>query len=605
MSFKTRLAGSIRKISKKILVILGVVNAVIFVALLGIILLVNYRTKTPYISHNTVLVLRLEGSLPDFAYSDSLSSRFLGAPSQSLTGLVEQLKKAKTDQRIGAVILNIRSFGAGWAKADELRDAILEFRQSNKNIYAYVESGANKEYYVATSCSRIYMAPVGDLNINGLDAQTMFFRGALDKFGVFVDTYQIGKYKNAPEQYTRRTMSPAQREVTNALLDDQFGRYVGAIAKGRGQTEENVRAIIDKAPYDSTQAVKLGLVDGAFYHDQVEKIVKKVLGYLENQKLELISDSDYRRISPESLGLNTGQQVAVIYASGAIGPGKSAEGTFYEDPTAGSDTLVKAIKEAGDDNDIKAIVLRVDSPGGTTTASDLIWGAIESAKQKKPVVVSMSDYAASGGYYISTNADRIVAQPSTLTGSVGVYSRKSVVKGLYEMLGVTSEHVSRGKNAAIFRDNQQFTPEERALFEGKLKEFYYGQFLPKVAKGRNRDVNYIDSIAQGRVWSGNQAKQVGLVDEFGGLDRAVEVAKELACITKDKSIQRVILPAPRSFIQQFFSSNDKANIAMEQQQAVLSALPEDMRRPLKYTFFFDRVKRGEMLAMMPFELTIK
>ncbi|HYJ88185.1 MAG TPA: signal peptide peptidase SppA [Pyrinomonadaceae bacterium] len=605
MSIKNRIVGSIKKITRKILITLAVVNALIFMSIVGILLLVNYRSKEPYLSHNTVLVLRLDGTLPDYVYADSLASRFLGAPSQSMTGLGEQLKKAKSDKRIGAVILDIKSLDSGWGKADELREAIFDFRKSNKRIYAYLESSTNKEYYVATACNRIYVPPVSELNVNGLDTQTLFYRGALDKFGVVIDTYQIGKYKNAPEQYTRKNMSAGQREVTNSILDDQFGRYVDAIANGRIKTQDEVRALIDRAPLGASEALKQDLIDGALYHEEVEKIVKKALGYRDNQKLELKTDEEYRRVSPESLGLNQGERIAVIYVTGAIGPGKSSDGAFFEDPTAGSDTLVKAIEEARDDDSVKAIVLRVDSPGGTTTASDLIWGAVESAKLKKPIVVSMSDFAASGGYYIAANANRIIAQPSTLTGSVGVYASKSVVKGLYDMLGVTTEHVSRGKNAAIFRDNEQFTREERALFEGQLKTFYYDKFLPKVAKGRNRDVGYVDSIAQGRVWSGAQAKEVGLVDEFGGLDRAVEVAKELAKIPTEKGVQRVIFPTPRSFIQQVLTRGAKADIAQQQQQAVVSALPEDLRRALKYSAFFDRVKRGEMLAMMPFEVTIK
>jgi protease-4 len=605
MSIKTRIVGSIKKISRKILIVLGIVNALIFALVIGMILLINYRSKEPYLSHNTVLVLRLEGPLPDYVYVDSLSSRIFGAPSVSVTGITEQLKKAKTDKRIGAVIIDLRSIHAGWAKADELRAAIRDFRDSNKPIYAYLEAGSNKEYYIATACQRIYIPPVGDLYINGLDAQTMFYRGALDKFGVFIDNYQIGKYKSAPEQYTRRNMSPGQREVTNSLLDNQFERYVNAISHGRLKTPEAVRALIDGAPYSAGEAVRQDLVSGALYRDDVYYIVKKVLGYRDNQKLATITDADYRRVSPESLGLNQGEHVAVIYAAGAIGPGKSTDGSFFEDAMVGSDTMVNAIQDARDDDSIKAIVLRIDSPGGTTTASDLIWGAVESAKKKKPVVVSMSDYAASGGYYIAANANRILAQPSTMTGSVGVYSNKSVVKGLYDMLGINVEHISRGKQAAIFRENEQFTPQERALFEDKLKDFYYQKFLPKVADGRKRDVKYVDSIAQGRVWSGAQAKEIGLVDEFGGLDRAIEVAKELANIPKEKGVQRIIFPTPRSMIQQFLARGDKAEIAAQQQQAVISVLPAEVRRPLKYAGFFDRVRRGEMLAMMPFELTIE
>lgn len=605
MSIKERMAGSVKRISKKILLALGVVNALIFLLIVGMVWFVNYRSRNPYVSHNTVLLVRLEGALPDYAYPDAFASRFLGGPTQSLTGIAEQLRKAKADKRIGAVLVDIRSFNAGWAKADELREAIYDFRQSNKPIYAYLEANSNKEYYIAAACQRIYIPPVRDLYINGLDAETMFLRGALDKFGVLIDNYQIGKYKNAPEQYTRRNMSDGQREVMNSLLDDQFNRYVSAIAKSRKLTDEAVRALIDRAPFGATEAVKEGLVSGTLYRQDVENLLKKTLGYRDDQKLELMSDSEYRRITPESLGLNEGEQVAVIYISGAIGPGRSADGAFFIDPVAGADTIVNAIKEARDNDAIKAIVLRIDSPGGTTTASDVIWGAIETAKQKKPVVVSMSDNAASGGYYIAANANRIIAHPSTQTGSIGVYSSKQVVKGLYEKLGITSEHISRGKQAAIFRDDEPFTAAERKLFEGRLNEFYYQEFLPRVAKGRNRDVEYIDSVGQGRVWSGAQAKEVGLVDEFGGLDRAVEVAKELASIPKDKEIRRVILPTPRSFVQQLLTKGDKAEISLQQREAILSAFPEDVRRTFKYALFFERLKSGEMLALTPYQLEIK
>ena len=605
MSIKERMVESIKSVTRKVLRALVVVNAVIFLLIVAIILFFTYRTNNPYLTHNTVLVLRLEGALPDYAFPDSLSGRFLGGPTQSLTGITEQLKKAKTDVRIGAVLLDIRSFGAGWAKADELREAIYDFRSTQKPIYAYIESGSNKEYYVATACQRIYMPPVSDLNITGLDAQTVFYRGAMDKFGVFLDNYQIGKYKNAPEIYTRSSMSEGQREVTNSLLDDQFNRYVTAIAESRKKTPEAVRALIDKAPFSGTEAIKEGLVTGLAYRDDLDNIIKKVLGYRDDQKLESITDGAYRRVTPESLGLNQGDSMAVIYVSGAIGPGKSVEGSLFVDPAVGSDTIVNAIKEARDNDEIKAIVLRIDSPGGTTTASDIIWGAVENARKKKPIVASMSDSAASGGYYIAAAANRIIAQPSTRTGSIGVYGSKPVVKGLYDMLAIRSEHISRGQNAALFRDDKPFSADERKLFEGQLQVFYYEQFLPKVAQGRNRDVKYIDSIGQGRVWSGAQAKEVGLVDEFGGLDRAVEVAKELAKIPRNHEIKRVILPVPRSFVAQFFNKGDKAEMTMQQQQAVLSALPEDVRRALKYASFFDRFKPGEMLAMTPFEIEIK
>ena len=265
--------------------------------------------------------------------------------------------------------------------------------------------------------------------------------------------------------------------------------------------------------------------------------------------------------------------------------------------------LSKALNDARDDKSIKAIVIRVDSPGGSGLASDIIWHAVETAKEKKPVVVSMSDVAASGGYYISASASKIVAQPSTITGSIGVVAGKPVMRGFYDWLGISNEYVLRGKTCGhVSRDGEIF-PEERAKFEEWIKTTYYEDFVPKVAKGRNKDAQYIDSVAQGRVWTGSQGKERGLVDEFGGLDRAIEVAKELAKIPKDKGVHRVILPYPRTFLQELLSGGDEnSNTQVEQQQAVLAALPEDARRALRYMAMLDRMKNGESMLLMPFDL---
>ncbi|MEP6636580.1 MAG: signal peptide peptidase SppA, partial [Acidobacteriota bacterium] len=271
----------------------------------------------------------------------------------------------------------------------------------------------------------------------------------------------------------------------------------------------------------------------------------------------------------------------------------------------GSDTLAKALNDARDDNTIKAIVMRVDSPGGSGLASDIIWHAVDAAKQRKPVVISMSDVAASGGYYISASANKIIAQPSTITGSIGVVGGKPVMKGFYDWIGITNEYVLRGKQAGLFRETEKFSPEERAKFEEWIKNTYYNDFVPKVAKGRNKDAAYIDTVGQGRVWTGAQAKDRSLVDEFGGLDKAIEVAKQLAKIPADKGVHRVILPYPRTFLQDLMSTDDEAMVAMKQQQAVFAALPEDVRRTLRFMKVLDQMKSGQSMLMMPFDLRIK
>ncbi|HEX5707477.1 MAG TPA: signal peptide peptidase SppA [Pyrinomonadaceae bacterium] len=591
---------------KIVLAVLGVLLALVVIVFLCIALIISsLREQEPAVADHSVLVLKIGGALPDYATEDPLARAF-GAQSNSLTSLLTQLKKAKADKRIDAVLLDIDFVGAGWAKADEIRDAVADFRTSGKPVYAYMEYGADKELYIASAADRVYVAPIGDLFINGLAAQAMFFRGSLDKLGVYPDFYQIGKYKNAPDSYTRKEMSEPHREVVNAVLDDHFNRYVTNLASARKKSPEDIIALINRAPIRSRDAESAGLIDGALYREQVETELKKRLGYKDDEKLKTVTGTAYRRVSQESLGLNEGERVAVIYASGIINSGQSDDGSFGGEQMAGSDTLVKAINDARDDKSVKAIVLRVDSPGGGSYPSDLVWQAVEKAKEKKPVVASMSDLAASGGYYISMNASRIVAQPSTITGSIGVFAGKPVIKGFYDWIGVSTEYVLRGEQAGMFRETERFTDTERARFESLVRSFYYDDFLPKVAKGRGKDVEYVDSVAQGRVWTGAQAKERGLVDEFGGLDRAVEVAKELAGIPADKGVRRVIYPAPRTFFQQLFDTEDAAQVkARREEQALINSLPEDMRRAFRYARMFDRMKRGEVMAMLPFELTIE
>jgi protease-4 len=600
---------AISRTGKIALVIVSIVLAVVIVVgtLFGL-LIWSLRESEPNVANNSVLVLKVDGSLPDFAPEDPFASRIFGREDRSLAQLLTQIKKAKADKRVSAILLDIDLTSAGWAKADEIRDAIANFRTTGKPIYAFMEYGTNKEYYIATACDRVYVAPIGDLFITGLAADVTSLRGSLDKLGIYPDFYQIGKYKNAPEQYTEKQMTKAHREVLDSILDDTYARYVGAIATARHKTADEVRAMIDNAPIRASDAQKLGLIDEAKYRDQVEEDLKKRLGYKESDKLRTVKASDYKRVAPESLGLNQGEKIAVIFASGAITSGTSNEGGPFGERMAGSDTIVKALNDARDDESIKAIVLRVDSPGGTSYASDIIWHAVEAAKQKKPVVVSMSDLAASGGYYISTGAHRIVAEPSTLTGSIGVFAGKPVLKGFYDWLGMNQEYVTRGKNAGIFRETEKFTPDERKKFEEMLNRFYWDDFVPKVAAGRKKETEYVNSIAQGRVWSGAQAKENGLVDEFGGLDRAVEVAKELAHIPVDKNVRRVVLPTPRTFLGSFFDTDDdSASVRAReaQQRAAVEALPADVRRTLRYAALLDRMQRGEIMAMLPFDIEIK
>jgi len=590
---------------KAILIIVGILGAVVLVAFIGVALIwAAFRKSEPSIRDNSVLTLRIAGSLPDYSPDDPFK-KYFGGPDQSLTGLVMQFKKAKVDKRIKGILLDINLSGVGWGKAEEIRDAITDFRSSGKPVYAYIEFGLNKEYYIATACDKIIVPPPGELFINGLAADVMFFRGSLDKLGIYPDIFQIGKYKSAGDMFTQKQMTEAHREYINSLLDDLYGRYVEKIAQGRHKTPDEVRTLIDNAPYSAEKAKEAGLIDEMLYRDDVDKEFKKLLGYKDTDQFVAVRGADYRDVSPESLGLNKGERIAVIYASGDIGSGSSANSPSGEQ-SIGSDTVAKALNDAAADKTLKAIVLRVDSPGGSGLASDIIWHAVEAANKQKPVVVSMSDVAASGGYYISASAAKIIAQPSTITGSIGVVAGKPVMRGFYDWLGISNEYVLRGKTAGMFRETEKFSDEERAKFEDWIKTTYYQDFVPKVAAGRHKDAQFIDSVGQGRVWTGAQAKDRGLVDDFGGLDKAIEVAKELAKIPADKGVERVILPYPTTFLQELLSGGtDNSNTQVTQQRAVYAALPEDARRALRYMQLMDKMKNGESMLLMPYDLRIK
>lgn len=593
------------KTAKVILIVGAVVFALFLVAVIGIALMAESLGR-PSVPENSVLTLSISGDLPDYSPEEPLAKAFGISQPQSFTGLLTQLRKAKVDSRVRAVMLDINFPGIGWGKADELRDAITDFRASGKPVYAYMEIGTNKEYYIATAAEKVFLPPPGDLYINGFAAEAMFYKGSLDKLGVEMDVIQIGpKYKNAPDQYTKTEMGEGQQEVVNAILDEYYGRFTTGIAEARKKSVEDVKAMIDTAPFTAIQAKEQGLIDGALYREQVEEELKTRLGYKTEDKLRTIRASEYREIPSDSLGLNNGERIAVIYASGAIYPGSSNDGTFGGQ-TVGSDTIVKAVNDAANDSSIKAIVLRVDSPGGSALASDIMWFALENAKAKKPVVVSMGDVAASGGYYIACNATKIVAQPSSITGSIGMFMGKPVVKGLYDWLGITNQYTMRGKNSGIFRETEKWTPEERAKMEQQANNVYYNNFIPKVAKGRGKTNEEADALGQGRVWTGTQAKANGLIDEFGGLEKAIEIAKREANLPADKDVRRIIFPEPKPFFETLLGNDASAQTKEQQaQKAFADALPSDVRKALRFAEIFDRMKRGDAMMMLPFELEIK
>ena len=595
------------KTGKFLLITGGVLVVFFLIAIIAIALLAESIGK-PDVPNNSVLVLNVSGELPDYSAEDPTAKLFGMEQPASFSSLLTQMRKAKVDSRIGAVLLNVNFPGIGWGKADELRSAIADLRASGKPVYAFMEIGMNKEYYIASAAEKVFLPPAGDIYINGFSAEVTFYRGSLDKLGIEPEVIAIGKYKNAPDQFTRKEMSEAHSEVMNAIIDEYYQRFINGIAESRKKSPEDVKAMIDNAPYHAAEAKQLGLIDEAAYRDQVYDELKKRLGYKDDDKIRTVSGTSYKEISSDSLGLNNGERVAVVYASGAINIGRSSRSAFGGE-SLGSDTLVKAINDAAEDTTIKAIVLRVDSPGGSALASDLMWHAIENAKAKKPVVVSMADVAASGGYYIACNANKIVAEPSTLTGSIGVFMGKPSLKGFNDWLGISTQYVQRGKNSGIFRTGDKWTEGEKKKMEEQTNKIYWDDFVPKVAKGRGKTNEDVNTIAQGRVWTGAQAKERGLVDEIGGLEKSIEIAKQLADLPADKDVRRVVFPEPRTFLQEYFGNSEDSTFAQSKdrqaQEALAESLPKDMRRALRYAELFDRMRNGEAMLMLPFEFEIK
>jgi protease-4 len=551
--------------------------------------------REPSVPSRAVLRLELGGDLPESAPGD-VFTYVRGARTPTVRSVVETIHKATLDKRIAGLLLQPTGFGSPyWAKVQEIRDAVRDFRTSGKPVYVYLENADERNYYLATAADRIFLMPSTTLDVTGVVTYAVFLRGTLDKIGAEADMHHIGQYKTAVNTFTETTYTPAHREMDQSLNRDLFEQIVRGIAEGRKMTDAEVRSLVDEAPLLPEAAKKAGLVDVIAYEDQALDALKQ-----DRHVTEVIDGDEYARVSPTSVGLNRGPRIAVIYASGAIAGGRGGFDPLNGE-TLGSGTLIDAIREARKDRSARAIVLRIDSPGGSATASDAIWRELMIARQERqdrPLVVSMGDLAASGGYYIATPGQAIVAQPSTLTGSIGIFGGKIVTGGTYEKLGAHIESTSIGRNAEMESPSRPFSPSESQKLDEQLRAFY-DSFLHKVAESRHTTPEKIDAIAQGRVWTGRQAKDNGLVDELGGLDRALALAKERAKIPEQSGVEVVTYPRAKSFyemITQGLSAGSDAAVngwvARHMSPGELTAL-RAMRGPSA------QFRPGELLALMP------
>ena len=569
-----------------------------FLSLAGFFALYLLFGREPSVPSNAVLTLSIGGDLAEVAPADVVSY-VSGSRTPTVRTVVDSLRKAKVDKRISAVLLKTTGFSTPfWGKVQEIRDALVDFRTSGKPLYAYVEYGGDRDYYLASVADKVFLMPSSPLDLAGVATYEVFLRGALDKFGVYPDLHHIGDYKTYSNTFTEKGFTAAHREMDVALNRDLYDQIVRGIAGSRQRTEADVRRLLDEGPFLPAAALKAGLIDEVAYEDQVVAKLREARPGATRD----IAGEDYARIGLSSLGLNKGPRIAVIYAAGAIASGKNGYDAL-EGATVGSDTLIEYIRQARKDSSIRAIILRIDSPGGSAAASDAIWRELMLAKNERadrPIVASMSDLAASGGYYIAMPAEAIVAQPSTLTGSIGIVGGKFVTGGLYGKLGASLDATSIGKNAEMNSPIRGYNAEELKKVEEELRAFYQ-DFVAKVAESRHTTAAKIDRLAQGRVWTGQQAMAVGLVDALGGLDRAVAVAKERAKIPADNDVELVIYPPPKSFyevVTEQFSGGSQASAVDAWRAANLSSGELEVLRTLRgpATMF----RRGEPLAIMPY-----
>jgi len=551
--------------------------------ILGLGLAVVALTSAPRVPDNSILVLDISGQIPE-EESLSVLERLLTGERKTVLDVVRMLRRAQADSRVRAVWVRIGPLEVGWGKVQEMRDALLAFGRTGKPLVASLEFAGTLEYYLATGASRITMVPNGLLLLNGVAAQLPFVKGTLDKLRIRADLEHIGDYKNASDIFTRDRASAAQLEATNALLDSLYAQLVGGIAAGRKLSEGKTRQIVDRGILSAREGRQAGLVDELAYSDQVrEELKRRIPG-----KLRILEERSYLQVVRQSRS-GGGGRIALIYATGTLVSGKSSA-SEYGGRFTGSETVAEAIAEARRDSGIKAIVLRVDSPGGSGIASDVIWRETQLARKKKPFIVSMSDLGASGGYWIAMGADAIVAEPATVTGSIGVFAGKFDLGRFYDWVGVNWEILQRGHNADFLTDIHGFTEEQRSLLRGNLMEFYRA-FVRQVASGRKMTEEEVDQVAQGRVWTGQQAKDRGLVDRLGGLETALELARVKAGIPGSQALSIEIFPHRKGLLESLREGELGTTSAL--------SLPAPLRALAARAEISERLGRETVLLILP------
>ena len=530
----------VRTIYKVMALQMGLGLLAVIVIEIVVIGVMNFRNR---IRPDTVLVVDVRGSVAEEAPRGFWEEVTRGRV-KVMSDFLEAIDRAARDSRINGLVLRVGGGGMNMAKLQELRGKIREFSQSGKFSAVFLESATNRSYYLASACGSVTLVPQSILGIRGMMAESTFLRGTLDKLGIEADLYHAGDYKSASNLLTEKGYTKEHRESVDALLRDWYGEFLQGIAEGRELEVSRVASLVEQAPYTSREALEAGLVDEVAYRDQFD------------EKIEELNQGSENRASVGRYLARTDAEgdlkIAVLYASGTIMTGQSSEDPVLG-TVLGSSTLSEQLKWVREDESFKAAILRVDSPGGSAVASEIIRREVELTQKEMPVIVSMSDVAASGGYWIAMGADRIVAQPGTVTGSIGVITGKLNLKGLYDKLGMSKDYVALTENATIEWAFQNYTRRQRVVVRRIMQE-YYDAFKAGVSKGRKLSLEEVEKIAQGRVWTGERAARLGLVDELGGMDVALRWAKQLADIPEAERVRLVHVTTRKTMIEKIWDA---------------------------------------------------
>jgi protease-4 len=580
-----------------------------------------YRASLPsvVVAKETVLLLNIQGELPEVLLSEGVPGLSPKRPA-TLQGLLEILDKAKLDERVKLTVVTIEGLATQQSKLTELREAIADYRASGKEIWAFLpQFSGDAEYFLASACNKIFFERYGVLALDGLKAEILFFKSALAKIGVQYEVARRGKYKSSAESFVNDTISAPNYEQLNALLTGFDKIYVQGVAQSRGISEEDYRKVLNEHAYLSDKdALARNLVDSVCYFSELkESICKRFNVSEENEKSLFITGEKYRLVSYSSLGKKSSDKIAVVNVLGQIIDGKNNP-SFYGETNSGDETIVPAIEEARKDKTVKAIILRVDSPGGSVIASDKILLALNKAKAEKPVIASMSGVAASGGYWISMQTQKIVANPATITGSIGVIAIKPFMRELADKIGLKRTVISKAKYADAFNLFDKLSPDVYQKADA-LIDYTYQEFLRKVSEGRNMPIEKVDEIAQGHVWLGETAKQIGLVDELGGFRTSIQLAKSLSGIDESAHVELVSYPKRKDFWDSIFESLEseaETTLIGQALMNMLSAtlkqsivgdaeLPAEFKSALKVLHRLASVAPLQPQAAMPFEIIVK